>query len=96
MFKKKETHIDSPLNEFLRQAGLETPLLQRRLIASWPEVVGDYISQQTGDIVIKNQTLVVKIFSPALRQELSMYSTKLTENLNNKVGSPVISNIRFY
>ena len=96
MFRRKETHIDKPLNDFLRQSGLETPLLQRRLIASWPEIVGKYTASLTGDICIKNQTLMVKLNSPALRQELSMQSAKLIENLNGKVGSQIITSIRFF
>ena len=96
MFKRRETHIDTPLNEFLRRSGLETPLLQRRLIAAWPEVVGEYINSLTENLFIKNQTLMVKLNSPALRQELSMHGAKLTENLNAKVNSQVITGIRFY
>jgi len=96
MFKRRETHINTPLNEFLRRSGLETPLLQRRLIAAWPEIVGDYINSLTENIFIKNQTLMVKLNSPALRQELAMHGAKLTENLNAKVKSQIITGIRFF
>ncbi|MCF0245014.1 MAG: DUF721 domain-containing protein [Bacteroidaceae bacterium] len=96
MFRRRETHINNPLNELLRKTGLETPLLQRRLIAAWPSVVGEYISSLTGEMFIKNQTLMVKLNSPALRQELSMHQTKLTEHLNNKVNAQIITRIRFY
>ncbi len=96
MFKRRETHVANPLSEFLRKSGLETPLLQRRLIAAWPEVVGEYIASVTGEIFIKNQTLMVKLNSPALRQELSMHGAKLTENLNKKVNAQIITGVRFY
>lgn len=96
MFKRRETHIEAPLGEFLRRSGLETPLLQRRLIAAWPTVVGDYINSLTENLFIKNQTLMVKLNSPALRHELSMYGTKLAENLNAQVNSQVITGVHFY
>ena len=40
MFRQKVKSIAELLPEFLRNQGLETPLLQRRLIDSWETVVG--------------------------------------------------------
>ena len=40
MFRREVKKIDGLLSHFLRAAGLETPLLQRRLIDAWPEVAG--------------------------------------------------------
>ncbi|MCF0203181.1 MAG: DUF721 domain-containing protein [Bacteroidaceae bacterium] len=96
MFRRRETHIQKPLMELLRQAGLETPLQQRRLVAAWPVVAGDFIAKQTGAVFIKNQTLMVQLFSPALRQELSFHGEVLTQKLNSQVGAQVITGIRFY
>ena len=96
MFKKRATHISNPINEFLRQAGLETPLLQRRIIAAWRDVAGEFVAGKTGEIFIKNQTMWVKLNSPALRQELAMHSSRLTQLLNEKVCSQVITGLKFY
>ena len=72
MFKRDVKNITDLLNQFLRTQGLETPLLQRRVIEAWDEVVGPTVARYTGDKFIKNQTLFVKIINPALRQDLSM------------------------
>lgn len=37
MFRRKVKNIDELLNFTLRKEGLETPLLQKRLIDAWPE-----------------------------------------------------------
>lgn len=84
------------MQQFIRKEGLETPLLQRRIIDSWAQVTGNVVAQYTGEKFIKNQVLHVKITNPALRQDLSMMHTQLTRRLNEAVGSAVITDVRVY
>lgn len=96
MFKQHPRDISDLINVYIRRNGLETPLLQRRLIAAWDEVVGSAIAGYTEDKSIRNQTLWVKISSPAVRSELQMNLTKIISELNSKVGSNIITEIRIY
>lgn len=96
MFKREVKNIGELLQQFIRQEGLETPLLQRRVIDSWETVTGNTVARYTGDKFIKNQVLFVKITNPALRQDLSMMRSQLTRRLNEAAGSPVISDVRIY
>ncbi len=79
----------------LRELGLETPLLQKRLVEAWPEVAGAVASRYTLDARINNQTLIVRLSSPALRAELTMMRHELVARLNERVGAQVIVDIRF-
>jgi len=83
------------MQQFLRDNTLETPLLERRLIASWPLVM-PAAEEYTESVEIRNQTLWVKISSPAMRNDLLMQRTKLIRLLNNKVGAIIINDIRFF
>ena len=96
MFRRDVKQLDHVLQVFLRANGLETPLLQRRLIDSWGEVAGDMVAKYTGDVFISNQTLMVKINNSALRAELSMMRTQLVNRLNQHVGARVIADIKFF
>lgn len=96
MFRKKVRSIGELLPEFLRNEGLETPLLQKRLIDSWDAVVGAPIVAYCGEKFIKNQTLFVKLQNPALRADLTMNRSILVRRLNEQVGAQVIADIRFY
>ncbi len=96
MFRRDVKDLNSVLLYFLRHSGLETPLLQRRLIDSWDEVTGKVISKYTGQKFISNQTLMVKIENAALRAELSMMRTQLVNKLNERVGARVIVDIKFF
>lgn len=96
MFRRKVQTLTDILQQTLRENGLETPLLQHRLIDAWPTVVGKTIDEYTGERFIKNQTLFVKILNPALRQDLSMMRTQLVKRLNEQVGALVITEVRIY
>ena len=78
----------------IRQNGLETPLMQRRLIESWDEVAGEIIAKYTTEKYIRNQDLCVHIENPALRSEISMMKTELIRKLNHAAGGQVIREIR--
>ena len=79
----------------LRTQGLEMPLLQRRLIAAWPEVAGPAVVRYTTQVVIRNQTLYVSVVNAALRADLTMNRMTYVKQLNAVVQAQVIVDIRF-
>ncbi len=96
MFKREVLSISDVLSQFLRREGLETPLLQRRLIDSWGKVAGEITEKYTAEKFIRSQTLFVRIVNPALRSDLSMMKSELIRKLNEEVGSQIIWDIRFF
>ena len=95
MFRREVQSIGALIRRNLRAQGLETPLLQKRLVESWPEIVGETIAHYTTEVNIFNQTLYVKISMPALRADLSMRRMEFVKKLNDNVGAQIISDIRF-
>ena len=91
MFRKEVKNIGELILKNLRAQGLETPLQQKRLIAAWPEVMGELIAGYTQDLY----TLNVRLSNPALRADLSMMRPEIVKKLNEAVGSQVIAEIRF-
>lgn len=96
MFRRKVRSISDLLPEILRREGLEGPLLQKRLLAAWEQVVGEPVAKYSGERFIKNQTLFVKILSPALRADLALSRSILVKRLNEAAGAFVIADIKFY
>ena len=79
----------------MKNNSLDTPLKQRRLVNFWDEVAGPIAARYTTEKYIKNQTLFVKIMNPALKADLLMRRTELQSQLNAKVGSLIINEIKF-
>ena len=96
MERHKSVPITNLLDAWLRQEGLETPLLQHRMIKVWPEVMGSTVAQYTGDIRIYGNVLRVQIKSPALRQNLLMMRTEIARKMNDYVKAQVIQEVTFY
>ena len=94
MFRRNVQTLDEVLMKMLRAQGLETPLLQKRLIDAWDTVAGPTVARYTSQKYIKNLPLYVRIANPALRQDLSMMRSQLLQRLNSHVGSMVIADIR--
>lgn len=95
MFKRDVQQLKDLIMRNLRVQGLETPLLQKRLIDEWPEVMGEMIAGYTQNLYIRNQTMFVHMTNPALRADLSMERKEIVRKLNEKVGSQVITDIVF-
>lgn len=96
MFRREVQALSEVLNKTLRHNGMETPMLQTRLIGSWESVVGHNASRYTSEKFIRNQTLFVKITNPALRADLNMMRTQIVARLNQCVGTRLITDIRIY
>ena len=95
MIKNKPKQLGDLLMQFLRAEGLETPLLEHRIINAWSAVMGDTISRYTSELYIKNSILWVKLKSPALKQNLLMMHGDITRKLNAYVQSQVITDVHF-
>ena len=95
MIKNKPKQLSDLLMQFLRAEGLETPLLEHRIINAWTDVMGDTISRYTSELYIKNSILWVKLKSPALKQNLLMMHGDITRKLNAYVQSQVITDVHF-
>ena len=95
MQRSEAKSIASLIAEILRENGLEKPLMERRIIAAWPEVLGPTVARYTGEISIQNGVLFVHIQSAPLRQELFNCRFQLVKKLQEAVGCDgVIQDIR--
>lgn len=95
MERRKSEEVGDVIRRFLRLAGLESPLNEYRLVQSWGEVAGKNVEEFTQNLVVRNQTLFVKLRSPALRANLLMRRAELVRKLNEHVGANVIIDIVF-
>ena len=91
----KTQDIRQSLVSYLREIGLETPLLEHRIVQAWPVVMGESIARYTREAYIKGGILHVVLTSSPLRNNLQMEHKALANRLNEYVGSQVITDIRF-
>ena len=92
--KHKARSIVELLAEYIHGSELEQPLLERKVVALWPEVLGPTIAQMTGDNQVKNGVLLVQIRSAALKSQLFDIRFDLVRKLNAAAGADVLKDIR--
>ncbi len=94
MKRKDAQTLDSVIAEWIRENGLEKPLLEHRVVEQWGAVLGPMIARYSRDIEIKDGTLRVRITNAALRQELFEQRFRLIQKLNEAVGGEAVKDIR--
>lgn len=94
MEKHKAQPIGDLLAEFIRGSELEKPLLERKVIALWPNVLGPTVAQMTGELSVKNGVLYVHVYSAALRSQLFEIRYDLVRKLNQAAQAEVLKDIR--
>lgn len=94
MRRQQVQPIGDVIAEYLRESGLEKPLLEKELIACWPDVMGPMVARLTRSVELKNGTLFVHLNSAALKAQLFICRHELVDKLNNHVGGKVINEVR--
>lgn len=95
MRKKNTELLSDVIKQVLKQQHLEKPLYEKRLIESWPLVLGNNILKYTTDLKIKNKVLYVSLSSSVLRHDLFLSREQIKDSLNKQVGVEVIVDIVF-
>ena len=90
----KAQTIGTLIAEYLRGTEAETTLLERKIPQLWGEVLGEAVGRFTGEMEVKNGTLLVHIHSAALRQQLFEQRHIIVKKLNDAVGAKVLTDIR--
>lgn len=96
MIHSNSQPVHDILLAWLRAQGLETPLLEYRIVQAWPEVMGEVIGRYTRQAFVKDGKLQVQLTSPSLRQNLMMEHKRIAQKLNDHVGTYVISDVCFF
>jgi len=88
-------HIGSAIKSFLKKTGLEKGIKEQNVLKIWNKTVGLKISKNTTPVSIKNGILILKVSTPAWRQELQFQKIEIIKKLNKKLNKETIKEIRF-
>jgi predicted nucleic acid-binding Zn ribbon protein len=90
MSRSNQFSLGEAIREFIREYDLQDKLNEKKILASWENVVGPVISKHTSKMWIRNGVLYVRLDSAALRNELMYSRTKILRSMNRKAGSEVL------
>ena len=94
MRRQQVQSIGDVLVEYLRESGLEKPLMERQVVASWNDLMGETVACLTRSVEIKDGVLRVRLSSAALKAQLFECRHELIKKMNDSVGCEVVTDIR--
>ena len=94
MSKHKSQSVGDLIAQFIRGTELEQSLLEKQVVTAWPEVMGPMVANLTGEMEMKNGTLMVHVHSAALRQQLFECRYDIIKKLNQAIKTQCIKDIR--
>lgn len=86
--------IDEILKEFIKENNLTKGIQKLTVEKLWPTLMGSGIANYTESVTLKNKTLVIKLKSSVLREELSYGKEKIIKMMNEHIGEEVINQIK--
>jgi predicted nucleic acid-binding Zn ribbon protein len=93
-------YTDNPLKELisdiLRRNGWDHRYQEMEVLRCYREVVGEVIWKKTRESRLHGKTLVLKMDSGPLKQELSYQKTKLMDSINDLLGNPAIEKLEVW
>ena len=91
--------LGDALRRVIDELGIETRLLEQRVLLLWPEVVAEVVGEVGGQLTrtetIRRGELLILVRQDAWRHRLLFERERLRERLNRSVGREVVRSIRF-
>jgi hypothetical protein len=93
--RREPQRVGSILEKTLKKMSLDGKLRQHEAMNVWNCVVGEHVSRHAQPEFIRNKILFVRVSSPPWMHQLSYMSRGIVEALNERVGTPIVEEIRF-
>lgn len=86
----EENTISDVLKEFVATYKLQDGIVKVDVKAAWFKLMGNGVVNYTEEVVLKNNTLYVKLTSAVLRDELAYGKEKIIKMINEEIGEEVV------
>lgn len=95
MSSRKYDHhsLKSLIDEMLKRGGMDKKFNELEIIECYKNTVGEVISKKTREIYLRDKTLVLKMDSGVLKQELFFEKKNIIKRINEQLDSPFLEDL---
>ena len=86
--------VKDALQEMLQQNKLQKGIDQVNVKEAWQFVMGNGVSSYTDNVELKGDTLIIRLSSATLREELSYGKDKIAKMMNENIGKIIINKVK--
>jgi len=85
--------IEDLMKVMIKQNNLTKGMRQMDVREAWEKLMGNGVMSYTESVQLQNKTLVVKLKSSVLREELSYGKDKIVAMINQEMGEELVNKI---
>jgi len=93
MRKSNQQSIGIVIKRLLKNQKLEGRLKELDALKLSEELLGKNLMKYINDLSVKNGTLIIKVRSAAVRNELSYQKSEIIKKINKQVGNNILQEI---
>jgi len=93
MRKSNQQSIGIVIKRLLKNQKLEGRLKELDALELSEELLGENLMKYINDLSVKNGTLIIKVRSAAVRNELSYQKSEIIKKINKQVGNNILQEI---
>lgn len=85
--------IKDLMQSFIKENNLTKGMQKIRIEEAWGKLMGQGVTSYTDSVQLQNKTLIVKLSSSVLREELSYGKEKIIRMINEEMGDELVSKL---
>ena len=89
----EQTSLQDILKEFIQVNKLDSGMDKVDVEQAWKNLMGNGVNNYTEEVLLKRETLYVKLSSAVLRNELSYGKDKIIKMINEEMGKEVVKSL---
>ena len=93
MRKSDQQSIGAVIRKLLKNQKLEGRLKELDVLKLSEELLGKNLMKYINDLSVKNGTLIIKVKSAVVRNELSYQKSEIIKKINEQVGNEILKEI---
>lgn len=85
--------IKDLMRSFIKENNLSKGMQKLQIEEAWAKLMGQGVVSYTDSVQLQNKTLIVKLSSSVLREELSYGKVKIIKMINEEMGEELVSKL---
>ena len=85
--------IKDLMQSFIKENNLTKGMQKMQIEEAWIKLMGQGVASYTEQVQLQNQTLIIRLRSSVLREELSYGKEKIIKMMNEEMGEELVSKI---
>ena len=91
--KREANSVKDLMKSFIKENNLTKGMQKMKIEEVWEELMGTGVVSYTEHVKLQNKTLIIKLTSSVLREELSYGKEKIIKMINEEMGEELVSRL---